>query len=49
MQIKKSLPQCGRDFFIAPLVKGDSPVRGDVLEEDRGVCRLRLSKEGHIA
>ena len=28
----------------ASLVKGDSPVRGDVLEEDRGVCRLRLSK-----
>ncbi|MBQ4643874.1 MAG: hypothetical protein IJB66_06615, partial [Oscillospiraceae bacterium] len=30
--------------ILASLVKGDSPVRGDVLEEDRGVCRLRLSK-----
>ena len=36
-----------RPFKKASLVKGDSTIRGDVLEEDRGVCRLRLSKGEH--
>ena len=30
------------------LVKGDSPIRGDVIADDRGVCRLRRAR-GTIA